>query len=51
MDRNSLERHVPEPVAWLRAAVSSIPMVGSALDHLLFDKKNGVRFTSSAKDK
>jgi hypothetical protein len=34
---------MPERVAWIRAAVSSIPMVGSALDHLIFDRADAIR--------
>jgi predicted RNase H-like nuclease len=40
---NDLPSLIPERVAWIRAAVSSIPMVGSALDHLLFDKADAIR--------
>lgn len=43
MDGNKIKAYLPEPVAWLRAAVGSIPMVGSALDHLIFDKADAVR--------
>ncbi|MEW6349417.1 MAG: hypothetical protein AB1646_10170 [Thermodesulfobacteriota bacterium] len=43
MNSNGLAKHIPEPIAWLRAAVSSVPVVGSALDHLLFDKADAVR--------
>lgn len=43
MDTNRLQQHIPEPISWLRASVASIPMVGSALDHLLFDKADAIR--------
>lgn len=36
-------RHLPEGRTWLRAAVSCIPMVGGALDHLIFDKADAIR--------
>ena len=38
-----LKKYVPEGTSWLRAAVSSIPVAGSALDHLLFDKADAIR--------
>jgi hypothetical protein len=34
---------IPERRAWLRATVSTFPWVGSALDHLIFDKADSVR--------
>ena len=34
---------IPERRAWFRGAVSSIPMVGGALDHLLFDRADSIR--------
>jgi hypothetical protein len=40
---HDLSRYVPEGITWLRAAVSSIPIVGGALDHLIFDKADAVR--------
>ncbi len=43
MNSNDLTKHLPEGVSWMRAAVSSIPIVGSALDHLLFDKSDAIR--------
>lgn len=43
MGSDSLTKHVPEPVALLRAAVSAIPYVGGPLDHLLFDKADAIR--------
>ncbi|HMN93735.1 MAG TPA: hypothetical protein PKC60_10960 [Hydrogenophaga sp.] len=38
-----LSRYVPDGVTWIRAAVSCIPMVGGALDHLIFDKADAIR--------
>lgn len=38
-----LSRLLPERNAWLRAAVASIPVVGAAFDHLLFDKADAIR--------
>ena len=38
-----IARHLPEGITWLRAAVSSIPAVGGALDHLIFDKADAIR--------
>lgn len=38
-----LSQYVPEGVTWILAAVSSIPVVGSALDHLVFDKADAIR--------
>jgi hypothetical protein len=38
-----MARHLPERITWLRAAVSSIPAVGGALDHLIFDKADAIR--------
>lgn len=40
---SSIQKYMPEGTAWLRAAVASIPMAGSALDHLLFDKADAIR--------
>ena len=40
---NDIKKYVPEGTSWLRAAVSSIPVAGSALDHLLFDKADAIR--------
>ena len=39
-----ISRHLPEGVTWLRASISCIPMVGGALDHLIFDKADAIRF-------
>lgn len=38
-----LSRHMPDGITWLRAAVSCIPVVGGALDHLIFDKADAIR--------
>ncbi|MDA3876866.1 MAG: hypothetical protein PF483_07235 [Halothiobacillus sp.] len=38
-----LTRYVPEGVTWIRAVVSSIPVVGGAFDHLIFDKADVIR--------
>ena len=38
-----LSRFVPDRTAWLRAAVASIPVVGAAFDHFLFDKADTIR--------
>lgn len=38
-----LSRFVPDRTAWLRAAVASVPVVGAAFDHLLFDKADAIR--------
>lgn len=38
-----LSRYAPEGVAWIRAAVSCVPFVGGALDHLIFDKADAIR--------
>lgn len=38
-----IARHLPEGITWVRAAVSSIPAVGGALDHLIFDKADAIR--------
>jgi hypothetical protein len=38
-----IKKYIPEGTSWLRAAVSSIPVAGSALDHLLFDKADAIR--------
>ncbi len=43
MDSKDLTKYLPDGSTWLRAAVSSIPLVGSALDHLLFDKADAIR--------
>ncbi|VFU16330.1 conserved hypothetical protein [anaerobic digester metagenome] len=40
---NDISQYVPEGIAWIRAAVSCIPIVGSALDHLIFDKSDAIR--------
>ncbi|MCB6184905.1 hypothetical protein LIN78_15260 [Leeia sp. TBRC 13508] len=40
---SNIEKYIPEGTSWLRAAVSSIPVAGSALDHLLFDKADTIR--------
>jgi len=34
---------IPSKSSWLRAAVTSIPMVGGALDHLIFDRADEIR--------
>lgn len=39
-----LSRHLPDRIACLRAVVASIPVVGAAFDHLLFDKADAIRF-------
>jgi hypothetical protein len=39
----NITSYVPEGVAWIRAAVASIPVAGGALDHLLFDKADAIR--------
>ena len=38
-----ISRHLPEGITWLRASISCIPMVGGALDHLIFDKADAIR--------
>ena len=38
-----VKKHLPDNRAWIRAAVSVIPNVGGALDHLLFDKADLIR--------
>lgn len=38
-----LSQYVPQPITWARAAVSAIPVVGGALDHLIFDKADAIR--------
>lgn len=43
MTSQKLSDLVPERKAWLRAAVTTIPLVGGALDHLLFDKADSIR--------
>jgi len=43
MKSKNLPELVPERMTWLRAAVTSIPVVGGALDHLLFDKADEIR--------
>jgi hypothetical protein len=40
---SDIQKYIPEGTSWLRAAVSSIPVAGSALDHLLFDKADTIR--------
>ncbi|MFZ6769812.1 hypothetical protein ACO0LM_22390 [Undibacterium sp. Di26W] len=40
---SDIKKFLPEGTSWLRAAVSSIPVAGSALDHLLFDKADAIR--------
>lgn len=40
---DDLLKYLPDAKAWLRAAVASIPVVGGALDHLLFDKADALR--------
>ena len=40
---DDLSRYVPEGITWIRAAVSCIPVVGGALDHLIFDKADAIR--------
>ncbi|MCX8491682.1 MAG: hypothetical protein ORN54_11500 [Cyclobacteriaceae bacterium] len=40
---SDIKKYAPEGVSWLRAAVSSIPVAGSALDHLVFDKADAIR--------
>lgn len=42
-DSKDVSKYVPEGMTWIRAAVSSIPMVGGALDHLIFDKADAIR--------
>jgi len=42
MDRE-LTQYVPEGISWIRAAVASIPIVGGALDHLVFDRADAIR--------
>ncbi len=34
---------IPNKTTWLRAAISAIPAVGGALDHLIFDKADEIR--------
>ncbi len=43
MNSTDLTKHLPEGMTWMRAVVSSVPVVGSALDHLLFDKADIIR--------
>ena len=43
METKAISKLAPEGVTWIRAAVASIPMVGSALDHLIFDKADAIR--------
>lgn len=38
-----IKKYIPEGMTWLRAAVSAIPCVGGAVDHLLFDKADAIR--------
>jgi hypothetical protein len=38
-----LQKYLPDAKTWLRAAVTTIPVVGGALDHLLFDKADAIR--------
>lgn len=45
---SNITKYLPEPTSWLRAAVSSIPVAGSALDHLLFDKADVIRMRNMA---
>lgn len=40
---NDFSRYIPEGITWIRAAVSCIPVVGGALDHLIFDKADVIR--------
>ncbi|AYH07344.1 MULTISPECIES: hypothetical protein [Pectobacterium] len=40
---SNIKKYIPESTSWLRAVVASIPMAGSALDHLLFDKADFIR--------
>lgn len=40
---DDLTKHVPEGMTWLRAAISCVPAVGGALNHLLFDKADSIR--------
>lgn len=40
---NDVSRYAPEGIAWIRAAVSCVPFVGGALDHLIFDKADAIR--------
>lgn len=42
-DNKDIQSLIPSKLAWLRATVSAIPMVGGALDHLLFDKADEIR--------
>lgn len=41
--RNDVSKLVPDNITWIRAAVSCIPVVGGALDHLIFDKADAIR--------
>lgn len=43
MTSQNLPDFLPERITWLRALVASIPTVGGALDHLLFDKADAIR--------
>lgn len=43
MTNNKVTEYLPEGKTWLRAIVTSIPVVGGALDHLLFDKADSIR--------
>lgn len=38
-----IKKYIPEGMTWLRAAVSLIPYVGGAVDHLLFDQADVIR--------
>jgi hypothetical protein len=40
---SEIQNYVPEGKSWLRAAVSLIPYVGGAVDHLLFDQADAIR--------
>ena len=40
---SEIQNYVPEGKSWLRAAVSLIPYVGGAVDHLLFDQADVIR--------
>ena len=41
--------YLPTGVSTLRAVVAAIPMVGGSLDHLLFDKRDEIRFRNTEK--
>lgn len=43
MSDSKIQKYAPEPVSIARAVVASIPFVGGALDHLIFDKADAIR--------